>query len=82
MLARYRNERPEWFTADDQSEVGRPADLMEEPATKTDVSDLRQAVDRLSGLANINQALDTLNARVGWIFWFSLGAAVASFRHW
>lgn len=80
--ARYRNERPEWFSDEDKAEDEQPEELMDVPATKADVSDLVHAVDRLSGLASMKQTLDTLNVRAGWIFWFSLGAAIASLRHW
>jgi hypothetical protein len=80
--ARYRNERPEWFSNEDKVEDEQPEESMDSPATKADVSDLVHAVDRLSGLASMKQTLDTLNVRAGWIFWFSLGAAIASLRHW
>lgn len=74
-------EHPDWFH-DDEEYNPEPAD---KPATK---EDLQQLADQLatpntngSALEQVKQSIQTLNSRIGWVWWFSLGALVASFKH-
>ena len=69
-----------WF-ADEEDFASEPGD---EPATKEDIGAL---ADRLTqpglgqGIEQLKQSLQSLNSRVGWVWWFSLGALVASIKH-
>ena len=52
------------------------------PATKADISALAVQVYRRSqGNKSLAQALQGLMSKAGWIWWFSLGALVASLKH-
>jgi hypothetical protein len=75
-------EYPDWFREED----AEPADPEKVPATKGDLNELAEAIGNYNpyGLAfqQVMQSLKTLNTRLGWIWWFSLGALVASsLRH-
>ena len=69
-----------WFK-DEEDFAPEPCD---EPATKADIGAL---ADRLTqpgsgqAIEQFKQSLQSLNSRVGWVWWFSLGALVASIRH-
>lgn len=70
----------DWFK-DEEDFAPEPCD---EPAIKADLGAL---ADRLTqpgsgpAIEQLNQSLQSLNSRVGWVWWFSLGALVASIRH-
>lgn len=70
---------PEWFK-DDADDV---PEVTDEPATKADIAGLRQTlVDYKDTPAEyLAQNLKKLESRVGWIFWFSLGALAMGLKH-
>lgn len=73
----FAKSHPDWFKEDD-SFSPEPSD---EPATKADVQALDERLAQASpgtGVEQLTQALGALNSRVGWVWWFSLGALVAS----
>lgn len=74
-------KHPEWFAGEEDIEPPEPSD---EPATKADLRALAEMlINPSSGqsLAQLKQALQVLHSRVGWIWWFSLGALAASLKH-
>lgn len=73
-------QHPEWFKEDDDVPTPEPID---EPATKSDVQQLGEAIaGSHPGFQTLGQALVAVNARLGWVWWFSLGALVTSlWRH-
>lgn len=74
----YRKMRPDWFT-DEHSVEGEPNSDSEAPATKADLAQLFAAISQLDSNQRLGLALDKLNKRMGWIFWFSLLAAAGVF---
>lgn len=70
----------DWFK-DEEDFAPEPCD---EPVTKADIGAL---ADRLTqpgsgqAIEQLKQSLQSLNSRVGWVWWFSLGALVASIKH-
>lgn len=77
-----RKKYPAWF-ADEESEKSGDGEIDDQsPATKADISSLAGNLDRQAqGVEAVGQALRALMSRTGWIWWFSLGALVASLRH-
>lgn len=77
-----RKKYPAWF-ADKESEQSGDGEIDDQsPATKADISSLAGNLDRQAqGVEAVGQALRALMSRTGWIWWFSLGALVASLRH-
>ena len=73
-------KHPDWFKEDEDIDRPEPADL---PATKGDVQQLGEAIEgSQSGLQSLGRAITAVNSRLGWVWWFSLGALVmAVFRH-
>jgi hypothetical protein len=78
-----RKKHPAWFADEgqrDQPGYGEVDDKA--PATRADLSAISGHMDRQSqGLEAIRQALGGLMRRTGWIWWLSLGALLASLRH-
>ena len=76
-----RKKHPAWF-ADEDGEQAMADDDDQSPATRADISSLSGQLNRnAQGLESITNALQALMSRTGWIWWFSLGAVVASLRH-
>ena len=77
-----RKKHPAWFADEDAAQGEEVEADSQAPATKADVASLsKQLDDNVNGLNSIAQALGALMSRSGWIWWFSLGALVASLRH-
>lgn len=78
-----RKKHPAWFADEEQSDASSYEDVDDQsPATKADIATLSGHMDRQSqGMDAITQGLRGLMSRAGWIWWFSLGALVASLRH-
>ena len=76
-------KHPDWFK--DEEDFRPEIVASDEPATKSDVQALSEMLAPLgSGQAveQLRQSLVVLNSRLGWVWWFSLGALVASiWRH-
>lgn len=75
-----RKEHPAWFSDEDESEHAGHNEVDDQvPATKADLSAIASHMERQSqGIDATGQALRSLMSRAGWIWWFSLGALVAS----
>ena len=75
---RFAKSHPDWFR-DEENFTPEPS---EEPATKSDIEAL---ASRLSGSASTVQQmktlLETINGRVGFVWWFSLGTLIGIFSH-
>jgi len=78
-----RKKHPAWFADEEQrDEPGYDEVDDKAPATRADLSAISGHMDRQSqGLEALGQALRGLMRGTGWIWWFSLGALVASLRH-
>ena len=78
-----QQKHPAWFSNEEDGEQASYTEVDEQaPATKADISAIAGQMDRHSqGLDALAQALRPLMSRTGWIWWFSLGALVASLRH-
>lgn len=78
-----RKKHPAWFEDEEEGEGTGYEEVDDQaPATKADISALSGHMERQSqGLDAIAQGLRGLMSRAGWIWWFSLGALVASLRH-
>lgn len=73
-----RAKHPSWFESDDQDSTTEPdeePDAAAVPATRGDVWSLAGKIESANG------QLKALMGRTGWIWWFALGALVASARH-
>jgi hypothetical protein len=75
-------EYPDWF----REENAEPMDPDQAPATKGDLNGLAEVLSNQApysgAFQQVFQSLKTLNMRIGWVWWFSLGALVAaSVRH-
>lgn len=67
----------DWFK-DEEDLASEPCD---EPATKADIGALADRLTQSSSdqvIDQLKQSLQSLSSRVGWVWWFSLGALVAS----
>lgn len=77
-----RTKHPTWFA---DEEVGQSDDDevdVQSHATKADTSALAEQIDRPAlGLEAAGKAIRALMSRMGWVWWFSLGALIASLRH-
>lgn len=78
-----RKKHPTWFVDEEKGdEPSYDSFDAETPATKADLAAISGHMERQSqGLDAIGQALRGLLSRTGWVWWFSLGALVASLRH-
>lgn len=75
-------KHPTWFT--DEGYTAPEMIASDEPATKGDIAELAEHINQSATsqkLEQIKQLLNTVNGRIGWVWWFSLGAIVASIRH-
>lgn len=74
-------KHPDWFAEEDYKPEIEDGD---EPATKEDLQRATEAMANMNVdlVEHLRQTLSGLNTRIGWIWWFSLGAAAASIvRH-
>jgi hypothetical protein len=78
-----RRRQPAWFSDEEESEEASYDEVDDQAAaTKTDLSVIASHMDRQAqAMEAIGHAVHSLMSRAGWIFWFSLGALVASLRH-
>lgn len=77
--ALFRQKHPEWFADTDAVQSSGKENEEQTPASRADLASLTAQVESLSQrLDTIGQGLKFLGARTGWIWWFSLGALVAS----
>lgn len=78
-----RKKHPDWFADEEGGQSGDDDEVDDQsPATKADIASLSGQMDRQAqGVESVGQALRGLMSRTGWIWWFSLGALVASLRH-
>ncbi|MET3109470.1 hypothetical protein AAKU58_004327 [Oxalobacteraceae bacterium GrIS 1.18] len=76
-----RKAHPDWFK--DSDEAGSEMEQGDGPATKGDLLLLAARLEQPTAnlVQQLGQAISKLNSRVGWVWWFSLGALVASLRH-
>ncbi len=81
MYKEMRKAHPEWFEDEDEDAATKhPANL---PATRADLESLSTQLGQPSSrqtqlLEQIQNELASANSRMGWIWWFSLGALAAS----
>jgi hypothetical protein len=76
----YSKKHPEWFKDEDDFE--QKIEPSDEPATKADLqvlSDILSQPTTTSVLNQLRQSVATVNSRVGWVWWFSLGALATNF---
>lgn len=77
-----RKKHPAWFADEEGEPAGDDEADDQSPATKADISSLAGHMDRqVQGVEAVAQALRALMSRTGWIWWFSLGALLASLRN-
>lgn len=72
-------KHPDWFK--DEEDVQAETEASNEPATKADVHALSEMLAQTGSgqtMEQMRQSLGTLSRRLGWVWWFSLGALVAS----
>lgn len=82
--AEKRKAHPEWFKYEDDA-----VDPTTAAATKADVQTLVEAAagsdylirENMTMIAQLKAALDGVNERLGWVWWFSLGAVASSVLH-
>ena len=79
---RQKNLHPNWFEGEDDDDV----DKSDFPATKADIEALTEAVGGNEYLIRestklMNQKTSAINDRLGWVWWFALGALAASLWH-
>ena len=80
MWERMEQEHPSWF---DDVAPSAPDDL-DVPATRADIQRVLETLSGSNtgtGLQQLAIAIQALNQRLGWVWWFSLGALVASISH-
>lgn len=74
---RMKTLNPEWFQNEN--------DQSNEPVTKADITHALEQMQSESGLTValdlLRKSVESVNSRLGWVFWFSLGALVASYKH-
>ena len=74
-------KHPDWFAGDDDYIAPNPD---ESPATKADLHALGERIDGstiAAAFSAMKKILDSTHSRTGWIWWFSLIAAVAAIKH-
>ncbi len=78
-----RKKHPAWFANEEKDEEPNNDSFdAQTPATKADLAAISGHMDRQSkGMNDIGQSLRGLMSRTGWVWWFSLGALVASLLH-
>jgi hypothetical protein len=76
-------KHPDWFK--DEEDFRPEIEASDEPATKADVQVLSEMFAQPTAgqtMEQLKQSLSALNNRLGWVWWFSLGALVVSiWRH-
>lgn len=74
-------KHPDWFK--DEDDFQPELEASDEPATKADVLALSEMLAQPSqAMEQLRQSLAALNSRLGWVWWFSLGALATSlWRH-
>jgi hypothetical protein len=74
-----RKKHPAWFADEEDGPLGNDEIDNHSPATKADIASLSGQLSRQAqGFESAVQTLRNLLSRTGWIWWFSLGALVAS----
>jgi hypothetical protein len=74
-----REKHPAWFAEAEGEPLGDDEVNDQSPATQADISTLAGHMERQAQSVDaVGQALRTLTSRTGWIWWFSLGALLAS----
>ena len=77
-----RTKHPTWFADEEAGQSDDDEVDAQSHATKADISTIADQIDRQAqGLEAAGQAIRALMSRIGWVWWFSLGALVASLRH-
>ena len=75
---RFAKEHPDWFR-DDEEFQPEPSS---EAATKGDIEALASIIATApSSIQQLQGLLKTINSRLGWVWWFALGALVTNFGH-
>lgn len=75
----FAKDHPDWFKEDDDF-VPEPS---VEPATKADIKELASLIAAPAvALPHIKGMLDIINRRLGFVWWFSLGACVGTFSRY
>lgn len=72
-------KHPDWFK--DEEDFRPEMEASDEPATKADLQALSEMLAQPStgqAMEQLRQSLNKLNSRLGWVWWFALGALVAS----
>ncbi|MGS1033490.1 hypothetical protein [Burkholderia glumae] len=80
MWDRMEREHPSWFG----DVVTSDLDDLDVPATRGDMHRVLEALAGSNtnvGLQQVGAAIQTLNRRLGWVWWFSLGALLATVGH-
>lgn len=76
-------KHPDWFK--DEEDFRPEIEAGDGPATKADVHALSEMVGQSTSgpaIEQLRQTLNALNSRLGWVWWFSLGALATSiWRH-
>lgn len=76
-------KHPDWFK--DEEDFRPEIEASDEPATKADLQALSEMLAQPAfgqAVEQLRQSLSALNNRLGWVWWFSLGALAASaLRH-
>lgn len=75
----FRSKCPDWFKQDEEQGGESLLDPSAMPATKADVAAVTEALgESLRVIEQVKSVVATVNARVGFVWWFSLGALVGS----
>lgn len=80
MWERMEREHPSWFS----NVLPSDPDDMDLPATRADVHRVLETLAGSNtglGLQQVGAAIQALNKRLGWVWWFSLGAFLATVGH-
>ena len=76
-------KHPDWFK--DEDDFHPELEASDEPATKADVLALSEMLAQPGAgpaMEQLKQSLTVLSSRLGWVWWFSLGALATSlWRH-
>lgn len=77
-------QHPDWFR--DEEDVQPALDSGDGSATRADIAAVAEQVQQSTSakdllMARFGETLETINGRARWIWWFSLGALLASLKH-
>ncbi|WP_050781519.1 hypothetical protein [Burkholderia lata] len=81
MRERMEHEHPSWFS----NVVACDPDDLDLPATRADMHRVLETLTGSNtglGLQQVSASIQALNKRLGWVWWFSLGALLATASHW